>query len=1146
MESNFQKLIFSELEEFLRPLLEVEDDPDQLLRILKVCGWDAETALGNDLNKVVSAITTVAKAIDRIRECINNPPQSIPDLITMLGNAAPMFSGIKNLAEGNFIQNSAATPRIGEIPTDIVQWLLARYLYVKSPFLYKLFELAGIITEKQGDAIVMNGIVVQHVRRAKQFQFDQLGSFLANPTEQLKKLYWPNGFPNQDETTLVARRFFPPLSELLSTVGITSFVGRGIGPATLPQDVEKTFEGMMSLKFAYFDPNTNTSGNLTLGIGILPEDQGGPGVFVTPAGSLSFGLPIGNWVIDAKAEGQIDGFQVSRNGIEIYQGTGNLTQFKFDTALTKNTRDDVKALLIGSIDATRFEIGQISVGGGVALNSSQKEYKVYADLKECAIIIKAGEGDSFLGKLMGDGGISATFDIRMNWSNVAGFHIEGSGGLEISLPFHLQLGPIDIQGLIVSLGIKGRDVPIELSTTIKGDLGPVQFIVENIGLRAKIAFPEDGKGKLGSADFVMGFKPPNGVGVSINAGAVIGGGYLFFDFEKEEYAGVVELTIAGFISAKAIGLITTRMPDGSKGFSMLLIITVEFFPPYQLGYGFTLMAVGGLVGLNRTVLLDPLREGVRTGAVSSIMFPQDVIKNAQKIISDLKAIFPPYEGKFLIGPMGKLGYGTPTLVSLSLGLIIEIPGNFAILGILKIALPDEKAALVQIQVAFVGTIDFDKKMLTFDASIFDSFILIFTLEGDIAVRLKWGDHPNFLMSVGGFHPSFTPPPLALPAMRRLAITILNTSIAKIRVECYQAITSNSVQFGAKAEMFIDVKVCSIEGYIAFDALFQFSPFYFIISLAAGFALKIGGSDVLSIRIKMSLEGPTPWRAKGSGSISILFFDISADFDKTWGDEANTSLPDIHIVPRLLEEMNKKENWSARLPEGRSVLVSLRKFKETENAGIVLHPSGDLVVHQKLLPFTVLIDKVGSQKPDDLRKVQVSSARCDQEVLNIANVDEDFARAQYQKMSDAEKLSKPSFERMPGGVAISKATGAIANGKMVRKKIAYECTIIDKEPTPSPTVKIPRGLFNKFILGNSAALSALSNSRKVKMQPFESKITTVQDAYVVTGVADNKNVNGNSTFSSQAAAETHMKERVASNPSLSKSLQVVLEHESQNA
>ena len=63
------------------------------------------------------------------------------------------------------------------------------------------------------------------------------------------------------------------------------------------------------------------------------------------------------------------------------------------------------------------------------------------------------------------------------------------------------------------------------------------------------------------------------------------------------------------------------------------------------------------------MLLEPMAAGVRTGAINGILFPTNVIENAPRIISDLRAIFPPKEGTFLIGPMAKIGWGTPTLVS---------------------------------------------------------------------------------------------------------------------------------------------------------------------------------------------------------------------------------------------------------------------------------------------------------------------------------------------------------------------------------------------------------------------------------------------------------------------------------------------------
>ena len=120
------------------------------------------------------------------------------------------------------------------------------------------------------------------------------------------------------------------------------------------------------------------------------------------------------------------------------------------------------------------------------------------------------------------------------------------------------------------------------------------------------------------------FKPPEGLGLSIDAGGIKGGGFLKFDSDKGEYFGAMELEFQELFSLKALGIINTKMPDGSKGFSLLIIITAEF-TPIQLGFGFTLNGVGGLLGMNRTVRIDVLKEGIKTNAIKSILFPEDVV-----------------------------------------------------------------------------------------------------------------------------------------------------------------------------------------------------------------------------------------------------------------------------------------------------------------------------------------------------------------------------------------------------------------------------------------------------------------------------------------------------------------------------------------
>jgi hypothetical protein len=178
--------------------------------------------------------------------------------------------------------------------------------------------------------------------------------------------------------------------------------------------------------------------------------------------------------------------------------------------------------------------------------------------------------------------------------------------------------------------------------------------VERIGLIHNFSIPPEGK--LSDLKYSLAFKPPNGIGLAFDGGILKGGGFLYFDFEKGEYFGGLELAFVGLFTIKAIGVITTKMPDGSKGFSMLLILTLEV--PIQLSFGFLLAGVGGLIGVNRTSRIDLLREGIKTNSIKSVLFPQDIVANMSRIISDLRQLFPPQPDSLVGMPMVKLSWGT--------------------------------------------------------------------------------------------------------------------------------------------------------------------------------------------------------------------------------------------------------------------------------------------------------------------------------------------------------------------------------------------------------------------------------------------------------------------------------------------------------
>lgn len=1041
--------------------------------------------------------------------------RSVTALVTSLQSLGISMNG----ASGSFpgVPPADVAAFAGKLAERVAEYALLAYLEGYYSKVTTFLRAVGIVDLVREPGMPGNPLKPPTVIRS--LHLDRLGQLLTRPLVHFGTLYgWSS--PSFD-----AQRLLEVIHDALFLLAVPSKLSL-IAPASPLKDLE----------IAPFR--------------LVPEPTVNPrGVslrFDTPLGNdLGFELPIADssWKLGLAVKGALGPsvgilFQPPMQA-SLVPASGGL-----GVKLTLENRPPQPIVLVAIDAGSRVTLDAFNASFQLDVGGAAATVGVGAALKGGKIRIDTSQSDGFVQKILSGVKIESNFDVGLGFSS-EGLRFEGSASLEIQLASHITLGPIEITAVTISVGVGAGGFPVGLTTDIKAALGPLVVTVGGIGFELTFKPVADKKGNLGPIDLVPGFRPPRRAGLSIDTGLVKGGGFLDFDPAKGEYAGIAELSIAELVTVKAIGLISTKLPDGSQGFSLLLIITAEF-QPIQLGFGFTLIGVGGLLGLNRTVLLDVLRDGVRTGAVNSILFPTDVVANAPRIISDLKRVFPPEEGTFLIGPMAKFGWGTPTLVSLSLGIILEIPpGNIAILGVLKVALPDESTALIQIQVNFLGVLDFEEQLLSFDASLFDSRILFMTLEGDMAVRLKWGDNAGFVLSVGGFHPAFKAPDgLRLPAtLRRLTVSILDIDWARIRIENYFAVTSNTVQFGARAYLFFGFSAANISGEVGFDVLFQFSPFYFNALISGSLSAEVFGLDLLSIRLRFSLEGPTPWRAKGTGSISIAFFpDIDIDFDITWGEPRNTSLPPITVMPLLVAEVEKDQNWKALPPPSSNLLVSLRKLEET---ALVVHPFGALTVSQRALPLAMSLDKVGNQKPDDVGKVDITGARSGTVALPVTPHDEQFAIAQFQTLDDSEKLSRPSYQPIKGGVTVGTAA-AMQSSKMTRRTIAYDITIVDKEPKkPLARGRLYRaaaGLFRPFLSGAAVAHSSLSQHSKAQLQPFANKVKVATEGFTVVHVADNKPAGAGARFTSEAMARDHLRQRIAADPALADDLQVVPNYE----
>lgn len=950
-------------------------------------------------------------------------------------------------------------------------------------------------------------------------RFDRLGPLLTGPEKHFRDLYdWGSG-------GFDGHLLMPAVSDLVARMG-------------LPTRVEPPAAGQPGRVEAFalaLSPAPGSPPGLTMEV-LLPI---GGGI------DRELTLPHPAWKAHVKATAALaagaGGTIRPPLSITVRPPSGEITG---EAELTLEGRPAEPFVLVGSAGGSRLEIGEVdaNLGFGIAWNAAAQdatvEPRASAQVKRGRLVIDTSDGDGLIAQLLSGRGIDAGFEAGLGWNARTGVQFSGSSTLEIALPVHVAIGPIELPNLYLVLGVAGGAFSLELSTDVKASLGPIVAVVHRLGAAAQLSFPAGG-GNIGPAQLGFAFKPPNGVGLVVDAGPITGGGFLAFDEPNGEYFGALELSFEGIFSLKAVGIVNTKMPDGSKGFALLILVTAEFVP-VQLGFGFTLIGVGGLLGLNRSLDTEALRQGVRTGSINSVLFPPDVVGNIARIVSDLKSFFPIAEGHFVVAPMGELGWGTPTLISLEVGVILDIPSpQLTIIGVLRCILPEEEAPILRLQVAFAGGIDFERGLLWFDASLFDSGLLIYTLSGDMALRIGWGDEPMLVISVGGFHPAFHEIPPDLTGMKRLTIALLSGDNPRLAAQSYFAVTSNTVQSGSRIELYAAACGFNVYGFLGYDLLVQFDPFHFIADIYAGLALRAGDDVIAGIDVSCELSGPTPWHAKGHASLKILFFSISIGFDETWGDDT-PALPKAteDVLALVLTAARDSRNWRAELPANTSQTVTLRNV--TPPAGSVfLHPFGVLSVSQKIAPLEFAIDRFGNKQPAGDKTFKMTWAGGASEEMR-----EEFAVANFVKLSDNEKLSRKSFEKMKSGLRFA-AGDASSTGATLHKDVNYEFLYVHRHRgfvLRAGLVALIKSMFETMTAGGAIAQNAQSVARRRAGGNGPAKVEVEPGDFHVVKVSDLSPAAPGASAVTQAEAVALHDELIRNDPSMAGAIQVVAAHE----
>lgn len=1034
----------------LAPLQAGLRDPAALQYLLLRLGWDSspdpKSALGvADLAQLLEDLESVAAAGD-----------GADQLSAISRSALAFLEAVRKLRQAP----PALPPPLGRADfwTELVDWLLLEYLERDQPLWFSALLVTGLARlslvqpEEPGR--------VAYERRTLSWQdLPRLVTGLPGLLRERYRFGDPQGLDadllvRTLERAALSLGLAPVVVPPRASLGTARYDPRNaalplVNELVLPLVAARTLEGFVELGLLLLPvPPEGKPGDPPRGLYLSPVGSGEvrAAVPLVRPFTLHFG---GAFTSDAAL-----GVELQPGSVRAVAGPG-ATSVAGEIAL--RARPDEPWLLAGARDGSRAELSGLRLALSLLGSPAAPELQVALgtglapDAPRLRLVLQPPPDDGFLSTVFDGRELDLSLAADLAWSSRTGLSLNGDASLSIAAERDDRLGFLRVTQVGLALRADGGGPSIAGTANAALSLGPVDATIEGVGFSVSLAPRQAGQpgGTFGDLELHSGFLPPRGVGLSVSAGAVSGGGFLGFDSAQGRYSGALHLR-CGELSLDAIGLLDTRLPGGQPGFSLLALITADL-PPIQLGLGFTLDGVGGLLALERTFSAPALQAAVRSHALDDVLFPRDVLANAPHILGTLSALFPPAPGHFVFGPMLRLGWGTPRIVDAELALLFELPGpRLAVLGEVNAAFPALAALpVVELHCEVVGVLDLPASTFALDASLHDSRIAGFLVAGDFALRMAWGDAPSFALSVGGFHPHFAPP-AGFPQLRRFTVALTSGDNPRLSLEAYLALTSNSVQFGARAELSASFGL-TVYGVVAFDALFILSPFSFEVDLAGAVSLRAGDFTVASVHFAGHLSGPNPWHLHGEAGISFFFFDLSVNFDVSFGDAQKRILPAADPWSDLQRALADPRSYTPILAS------SLARVTSSGAAPSQLfEPAGGLRFTQQVAPFDRALTRYGSGAPAGgaqtflLSSVTLGATQLAFDGAAAVKESGQFAPGQFSELTAEEKLSSPSFVAMTAGFA-ALADAVTAGSASAPVPLIYQSWLARGagEPVPLP-------------------------------------------------------------------------------------------------
>ncbi len=441
-------------------------------------------------------------------------------------------------------------------------------------------------------------------------------------------------------------------------------------------------------------------------------------------------------------------------------------------------------ILLGAAEATRLELDgahfKLGAKGTPRTSSSRSRVGSTARVSSC----RWTSPTAFSTKILGTEPIEVPFSVAASWSSKTGFRFEGEVGINLTLPLHLSIAgvfTIDALYIALSAGVgNNRPRRARYSPSRPGSSWAPRVRRshrDGAGPGAAAGGPAPATSGRSTSSRVQA---ADGAGLSVSAGPVTGGGYIFFDPENEQYAGILQLSFKT-IGLTVIGLLTTPAPRSGGRARRLQEGVLAACSSSRSSCRRSSSATASRSTAWAACSASTARWWSTSCATASATArstrscSRRTPSRGRPRSSAVARHVPARRGAVRVRSDGQVGWGPNAIIEVSAALVLELaaPIRLVVLGRIQLALPDKKITVLKLRLDVVGVIDFDRGEVSVDASLVDSRRRCSRSPATWRCASGWGATKIFALAAGGFHPRFLPPP-GFPSLRRLAIALADS------------------------------------------------------------------------------------------------------------------------------------------------------------------------------------------------------------------------------------------------------------------------------------------------------------------------------------------------------------------------------------